>query len=492
MRYLSSLIGLSSNAVAAGGPQRIFRTLVFHTRPRMVARRTLRFTLTFGLGGMALVLVSLQLFSGILLKFAYEPFPAQAYDSLIRLQTERLFGQFMRNIHFWGANLLVGIAFLHGLRVCFTGAFRPPRRVNWLVGLSLFILVLASNLTGYLLPWDQLSFWATTICIGMLEYIPGVGGRLQQWVIGGHQIGPFTLRYFFALHTAVLPTAMAALMVYHFWKVRRAGGLVIPRPPGEAAPQQLSMVPGNPDLLLREAVAALCTIAGVFTLSLLVDAPLGPPANPGLSPNPTKAPWYFAGVQEMLVHFHPTVALVLVLGLALGAFCYPFVFGSDTTTSGVWFASAVGRRAAMACAALAALFTPLAVILDDYVIDFAGWLPEWHQAISNGLIPAVMFVAVLAGVYAAAGTLFRANRQETAQALVVFLVVMFVVLTLICSLFRGEGMKLGTNHVARVATERRPGRGSHPRRGGAAGPRSMNNPRCEQACGPDSQGWSNQ
>jgi quinol-cytochrome oxidoreductase complex cytochrome b subunit len=442
IRNVSSFFNLSSRREDAGSPHRIFKTLVFHIRPRMVAERTLRFTLTFGLGGTAAVLVTLQLLTGILLKFAYEPFPAQAFDSLIRLQNELAFGQLIRNIHFWGANFLVGVLFLHGLRVFFTGAFRPPRRVNWLVGLTLFVLVLAANLTGYLLPWDQLAYWATTICLGMLEYIPWIGNRLQQWAMGGPQLGPATLRNFFALHTAVLPAAIVALMSYHFWKIRKAGGLVVPRSPGESIDEKPAMVSSNPNLLLREAAVGLAAIACVLTVALLFDAPLGPPANPGLSPNPTKAPWYFAGVQEMLVHFHPTFALLIVLALASGAFFLLPYLGGGAASAGVWFASAVGRRTAVAAAGASGLITPLAVILDEVGIDFAGWMPGWPQEISSGLIPSVLFIGVLAGVYIATRRAFRAPRGEAVQALVVFLIVMFVMLTIICVLFRGEGMAL--------------------------------------------------
>ena len=303
---------------ATDQPQRRFNllgTLVLHFRPRRVPERCLRYTLTWGLGGMAAVLVTLQLFTGILLKFAYGPVPTQAYESLVRLQEGFLFGQWVRNIHFWSANLLVVVVGLHGLRVFFTGGFHPPRRLNWVVGLGLFILVLASNLTGYLLPWDQLAYWATTICVGMLEYIPLAGSRLQQLVLGGPQIGPATLRNFFALHTAVVPILIVMLMAFHFWRVRKAGGLVIPRSPAEAPDDQPTMVPTQPDLLLREAAVALATVAGVLALSLLLDAPMGQPANPGLSPNPTKAPWYFAGIQELLMHFHPSFALLIAAAL---------------------------------------------------------------------------------------------------------------------------------------------------------------------------------
>jgi quinol-cytochrome oxidoreductase complex cytochrome b subunit len=174
---------------SAGDPsRRLFkplRTLALHFRPRRVVEKTLRFSLTWGLGGIATVLVCLQLFTGILLKFAYGPVPTHAYASLVHLQEDYLFGRLVRSLHFWSANLLVGVVCLHGLRVIFTGGFHPPRRLNWVVGLILLVLVLASNLTGYLLPWDQLAYWATTICVSMLEYIPAIGSRLQQIILGG-------------------------------------------------------------------------------------------------------------------------------------------------------------------------------------------------------------------------------------------------------------------------------------------------------------------
>ncbi len=423
-------------------PHRIFKTLVFHIRPRMVAERTLRFTLTFGLGGMAVVLVLLQLLTGTLLKFAYEPFPAQAYDSLIRLQTEYTFGQFTRNIHFWSANILVGVLLLHGLRVFLTGAFQPPRRANWIVGLILFVLVLASNLTGYLLPWDQLAFWATTICLGMLEYIPGIGSLLQQWVMGGSQIGAATLRNFFALHTAVLPAAIVSLMAYHFWRIRRAGGLVVLRSANETPAEKPAMVPSNPHLLMREAAVALSVAAVVSAVALIFDAPLGAAANPGLSPNPTKAPWYFAGVQEMLVHFHPTFALMIVLAMGLGVFILPYL-GGMSASAGVWFASAAGRRTALFAAAAAGVATPLAVVLDEYVVGASRWMPDWPSAVSHGAIPAVLLVFVLAGLVAVLTKAFGSSRPEAAQAVFVFLLVGFVELAAICVFFRVEGMKLG-------------------------------------------------
>jgi quinol-cytochrome oxidoreductase complex cytochrome b subunit len=416
-------------------------TLILHFRPRRVPEKTLRFTLTWGLGGMAAVLVLLQLFSGTLLKFAYGPVPTQAYDSLVRLQEGFLFGRLVRNMHFWSANLLVVVVCLHGLRVFFSGGFHPPRRLNWVVGLSLFILVLLSNLTGYLLPWNQLAYWATTICVGVLEYIPLVGSRLQQIVLGGPQIGPATLRNFFALHTAVFPALIVMLMAFHFWRVRKAGGLVIPRAPAEEPEEKPAMVPTHPDLLLREAAMALAVIAGVLVLALVSDAPMGQPANPGLSPNPTKAPWYFAGIQELLVHFHPSFALLITAALVIGLFCLPYLDYAEAP-AGVWFASATGRRTALIAAAAAAVATLLVVALDEYTLDAATVMPHLPPVVSLGLLPTVLLAGALAGLYAVMVKKFQATRLEAVQAVFVFLAVGWVLLTATCVFFRGQGMKL--------------------------------------------------
>ena len=138
--------------------------LILHLHPRKVKPYTLRFTLTFGLGGMAALLVVIQVFTGLLLKFHYIPSPDGAYNSVLNINEGLLFGKLAHNIHHWSAILLLWITFLHMLRVLFTGAYRKPRHATWIFGILLLILVVLSNFTGYLLPWDQLSYWAVTVC----------------------------------------------------------------------------------------------------------------------------------------------------------------------------------------------------------------------------------------------------------------------------------------------------------------------------------------
>jgi quinol-cytochrome oxidoreductase complex cytochrome b subunit len=132
---------------------------------------------------MAAILVLLQLGTGVLLKFVYEPTPVGAYASVQSIVLDVPFGKLIRNTHHWAAHLLVLVAFFHLLRVFFTGAFQPPRQFNWIVGLFLFFLVLTANLTGYLLPWDQVAFWAVTVATGMLEYIPLIGLPMQKTIL---------------------------------------------------------------------------------------------------------------------------------------------------------------------------------------------------------------------------------------------------------------------------------------------------------------------
>jgi nitrite reductase/ring-hydroxylating ferredoxin subunit len=242
---------------ALEGYRRLFNSLILHFRPRNVPEKTLRWTLTWGLGGMAVVLVFLLLGTGVLLKFVYQPFPDKAYESILPLQNEVRFGRLIRNIHHWSANALILVAFLHLLRVFFTGAFHAPRQFNWVIGSGLFLIVLFSNFTGYLLPWDQLAFWAITICTGMLEYMPGIGLWLQGLIQGGPEVGPGTLTNFYAIHTAILPVSLLILMPFHFWRIRKSGGLVIPRQPGQDAGERGQSVPAIPNLLLREIVVAL-------------------------------------------------------------------------------------------------------------------------------------------------------------------------------------------------------------------------------------------
>jgi quinol-cytochrome oxidoreductase complex cytochrome b subunit len=424
------------------GYRNFFNSLIFHFRPRSVQERTLRFTLTWGLGGMAVVLVCMLFGTGLLLKFVYQPVPDRAYASIIHLQNNVGFGQLIRNMHHWGANTLLVIVFLHFLRVFFSGAFHPPRQFNWVIGLAMFLAVLTSNITGYLLPWDQLAFWAITICTGMLEYIPGIGRWLQSLIRGGSDIGPATLSIFFAIHTAVIPASLLILMPFHFWRVRKAGGLVIPRTPDEDPSSRGDSVPTIPNLILRELVVAVVLIALIMLVSVVFNAPLGAKANPGLSPNPTKAPWYFAGIQELFLHFHPLFALFIIPLLMLIALVSIPYFNYQTETAGVWFTSHQGRRLAVLAAVTAIVVTPIGIILDEFVIDFEAWLPGLSPVVRSGILPAAFVLAGIVLFYWLVKKKYAATTNESIQSVFVLLTSTFIILTITGIWFRGAGMAL--------------------------------------------------
>jgi quinol-cytochrome oxidoreductase complex cytochrome b subunit len=425
------------------GPRKgVFDNLILHIHPRTVPEQTLKFALTWGLGGMALLLVLLQIVTGVLLMLVYEPSPGKAYESILILQNDVVFGQYIRNIHYWSANILVVVIFLHLLRVYFTGAFYRPRQFNWILGLCLLFFVLASNFTGYLLPWDQLAFWAITICTGMFEYIPGLGMWLQKAIRGGSEVGSTTLLIFFTLHTSIIPFCLILFMAFHFWHVRRAGGVVIPKRRDEEQNIEPNYVYTIPNLVFRELAVALVLIAFIFLFSIFFDVSLADHANPGLSPNPTKAPWYFAGIQELLLHIHPLFAVFIIpAAVLLGLMILPYL-PYQTNATGVWFVSRVGQRTAILAAVVALVFTPTIIILDEFVVHINAGSSGVSPAVIHGLLPTLLLLVAVIVFYLLVRKKFSATRNESVQAVFVMLTVAFIVMTATCALFRGEGMKL--------------------------------------------------
>lgn len=414
-----------------GNNRRLLRTFLLHFRPQTIREPALRFTYTWGLGGSSAMLVLLLLVTGVMLKFVYVPVPDRAYDSIVGLQAAIPFGRFIRNIHHWSANLLVIFVFLHLLRVFFTGAFKDNRKMNWLIGLTLFGTIVLSNFTGYLLPWDQLAYWAVTICASMLAYLPAVGGWLQDMLIGGKELGAAALSNFFALHSAILPAILMLLLPLHFWRIRKAGGLAAASN-GKTDPlAKQARIEVIPHLMVRELSMAVTITALVMVLAALWDAPLAVKANPGLSPNPTKAPWYFAGVQELLLHFTPQVAVAVIPGLIIGALAaMPFLpFGERS--SGVWFGTKRGGWISFAAGMMGMISTPI-----------------WIVGYANGFT-FLPWVVPLAGLFIISGGCFLSKNNlgitawETVQGIVAFLLAVFVVLTITGIWFRGPSMALG-------------------------------------------------
>ncbi len=417
-------------------------TLILHFRPKKVPERTLNFTLSWGLGGSAVVFIAMLFSTGFLLLFNYDPFPGLAYESITVMQQNSIFGQLIRNIHHWSGTGIILVTFLHLLRVYFTGAYQGSRRINWIIGLGLMASVVLANFTGYLLPWDQLSYWAITICMGLLEYVPFLGISLQRMVMGSSDIGPKALSIFYVIHTTVLPTLLIILMSFHFWKIRKSGGLVHPLKPDEVIETPVKRVPAIPDLLVREIVVGVTLFAAVLLFAMFFDAPLGAKANPGLSPNPTKAPWYFMGFQEMLMHIHPFfVITVIPICLTLFLCGLPYL-RYETDSSGIWFGSRNGRKTAAITAGISLILTPVMIVVDEYLLDFPGWFPNVTSMINTGLIPFALIAVFFVLLHILLKFGFSTTRHETVQAFFVLMTVTFIILTITGILFRGESMCL--------------------------------------------------
>jgi quinol-cytochrome oxidoreductase complex cytochrome b subunit len=194
---------------------------LLHIYPVKVRRRELTFRYSWFLGVASLVLFGSLLVSGIYLMFFYVPSPASAYGNVQALQNDVAFGQYIRNVHRWSAHLMVFAVAAHMARVFYRGAYKPPREFNWVVGVVLLVLTLLLSFTGYLLPWDQLAYWAVTVGTSMADFVPLVGGGVRRVMLGGEEVGSATLLRFYVLHVAVLPAAVVATVTIHLWRWRK-------------------------------------------------------------------------------------------------------------------------------------------------------------------------------------------------------------------------------------------------------------------------------
>ena len=314
-----------------------FTNFFLHIHPVKVHKNTLRPIYTLGLGLISLFLFLILAVTGVLLMFYYVPATTQAYDRMLDLRGTVAFGIFLRNMHRWSAHAMVAIVFLHMCRVFLTGAYKKPREFNWVLGVMLLLVTLFLSFTGYLLPWDQLAFWAITVGTSIAAYAPLIGHQMQFVLLGDTTVGQEALLRFYVLHVAVLPVALMMLVAIHFWRIRKDGGLSRPEAPqAETAAVtpaaggvvRMSLEPakkrvyglqgfvrgpftkvGNvpddsvyawPNLLLAELFVFVLTVSLILVVSLLFNAPLDEPVNVMHPPNPAKAPWYFLGLQEMV------------------------------------------------------------------------------------------------------------------------------------------------------------------------------------------------
>ncbi len=349
-------------------PRSVRESFFLHLHPDRVREQTLHPTTTFGLGVIALTLLALLTLTGVLLMFWYVPVPGMAYDRIVDLSGGALpVGMLLRDLHRFASDALVVVVVLHLMRVYLTGALGKGRRLNWLVGLVLLLLVVATAFTGFLLPWDADAYWAATVGGELLALFPLIGGVLRDLLWGGDRVTESTLLRAFAFHVALLPILGTLLGGYHLWCIRKSGGLA--RPPRSPDAPRATMIPTRPALTLRELTIILVTTAALTVAAVLWDAPLGLPGHPPRTLDPAKAPWFLLWMQE-LVSWAAWLGAAVPLFLGGLLVVAPWV-ERDPTSVGRWFPP--GRRVRSI-----ALLATVAAILVLLVIGAAFRGPGWR------------------------------------------------------------------------------------------------------------------
>jgi len=254
------------------------------------------------LGGMTMFLFGVQAFTGILLLLYYRPSSAEAYESVQFIVTQVEFGWLIRNVHSWSANLLIALAFAHFFSVFFLKSYRKPRELTWLTGILLLFLMLGFGFSGYLLPWNELSFFATKVGTGIAGAVPLIGPFTLRLLRGGDDVTGATLSRFYGLHVAILPAITTALVLAHLLLVQRQG-MSVPlnierrRKPGERLPQ----MPFFPNYILRDVLAWYVVLAVVAALAAFYPWELGTKADPFAAvPAGIRPEWYFLAMFHTL------------------------------------------------------------------------------------------------------------------------------------------------------------------------------------------------
>jgi quinol-cytochrome oxidoreductase complex cytochrome b subunit len=370
----------------------VVRNFLLHWFPAKVTRESLSWNYSFWLGSVSAILFFILVLTGIPLMFLYVPSVERAYLSVKDIEFAVSYGWFLRGLHRISAHLMVAVVFLHMVRVFLTGAYKngtavnQNRPLNWVVGIALLLLTLLLSFTGYLLPWDQLAYWAITVGTNIASAAPGVGESVRFFLLGGTTIDQNTLIRFYVLHCFFLPMLVTLLFSYHMWRVRKDGGMAcvdrlsLGQKKEKVTPirsktysllgitsgstvhvettivdEDKHTVMSSPNLTRRLLVVTLGTIAVASILTILFSAPLEEPANPAVTPNPAKAPWYFLWLQELVTITTFTVGgftvngaliggIILPGALVLAALAWPYLDKSPTSAIGAWRASERRRQ----------------------------------------------------------------------------------------------------------------------------------------------------
>ncbi len=375
----------------------IVRNMWLHWFPAKITRAAMSWNYSMWLGTASASLFLILTITGVMLMFFYVPSTERAYGSIKDLEFAVSFGRILRNQHRWAAEGMVAVVFLHMARVFFTGAYRGTRAANWIVGVVLLLSTLLLSFTGYLLPWDQLAFWAVTVGTNIAKEAPVVGGTISFLLLGGNQIDQQTLLRFYVLHVFFLPALLWILFAYHMWRVRKDGGLAAVEPmraertlrpketpatksysmfgltPGTSVQvmsstdlEERDLVTSSPNLTRRMMLVFLAVLNATLFAAILFNAPLEEAANAAVTPNPAKAPWYFVWLQELVasttVHIGPFIISggflggILLPGFLLMVLAvWPWLDRSPKNAEGRWFPKTRRNQNAVFAAAMVAI-----------------------------------------------------------------------------------------------------------------------------------------
>lgn len=444
---------------------RMTRNFFLHIHSPRVQARSLQPGTTLGLGVMAAVLFLILLLSGALLMLYYTPSVERAYSSVKEIIFVVPGGRYIRNIHRWAGHGLVLVAFLHLVRVFYTASYLKGRRLNWIIGIAMLVVTLFLSFSGYLLPWDQLAYWAVTIganiaasireltdALGITQAVD-IGGLLKKILIGGETVGQAALSRFYMLHVVFLPLTLLVLLGVHFWRIRKDGGLSRPehaneRTPSKVTDAEMTDLMNNPVdkkddqkvwawpyALWGELAVLMLTLAVTFLPAVLFDAPLREAANPAIPENPAKSPWYFLGIQELVSYSAFAGGILIPVGFIAFLVSIPFI-DRDSDNIGIWFSGRAGLRTCLR-SALFAVVTTIALV--GFYIHFGrlrDWLPATPQLVIILLNPAT----IITMIYTLWSLLIRHTTQSTRQAamaLFTCVTIGYIIFTIIGVYFRG-------------------------------------------------------
>ncbi len=274
-----------------------------------------RHTVWYYFGGMTLFLFTIQVATGILLLFYYRPSSGEAYESVRFLMANVHFGWLIRSIHAWSANLMILTAFIHLFSVLLLKAYRRPRELTWVSGVLLLMIVLTFGFTGYLLPWNELSYFATRVGTQIVGSVPVMGSFALRFLRGGDNVTGATLTRFYAIHVAVLPAITTFLIGFHLFLVQKHGMSV---PVGEKSEVSDRSLRFFPNFLMRDLVGWLIALAVLAALAAFLPTELGKEADPfAPAPEGIKPEWYFMFMFQTLKYL-PAHILWLIEGEAFG------------------------------------------------------------------------------------------------------------------------------------------------------------------------------